>query len=495
MKQYHFSFDAMDIRSALRDIDETSQESLSPPPRGTLYLPPGHAKALNISSSVVVGMRGTGKSYWTAVLASQDYRDYVARAARQPDLQKTTVVIGFALDPSTEDFPSTSEFARHRHAGGDEGDVWGAIVLRHALKRLDKPYPCEGGWPNRIEWFANNGDNAQTLLAQCDREIAQKGLHLLILFDALDRLATDWADIRCYLRALLRFNLECRSRRAIKLKVFLRPDMEEDDDVWNFVDSSKLRASKVELVWRPQDLFGLVIHYLANSAGAGQAFRQEISRQTGIEWSDDAGVYPLPRDIAQGERPARSVVEAFAGQWVGTSAKRGYVYTWVPTHLADARGGLSPRSFLLAFREAAEWTEAHEPQHDLALHFKGIQQGVAKASEIRVGEISEDYPWVSALLEAARGLTVPCGTDELTSRWPRQQRLVETLREATGEKLPPRRFATDPIRRGKSEALIEDLVELAILYRTGDFRINIPDIFRVGFGIRRLGGVRPPRAI
>jgi hypothetical protein len=41
--------------------------------------------------------------------------------------------------------------------------------------------------------------------------------------------------------------------------------------------------------------------------------------------------------------------------------------------------------------------------------------------------------------------------------------------------------------------LIEDLVELAILYRTEDSRLNMPDIFRVGFGIRRMGGVRPPR--
>ena len=36
-------------------------------------------------------------------------------------------------------------------------------------------------------------------------------------------------------------------------------------------------------------------------------------------------------------------------------------------------------------------------------------------------------------------------------------------------------------------------VELAVLYRTKDGRLNMPDIFRVGFGIRRKGGVRPPR--
>ena len=67
------------------------------------------------------------------------------------------------------------------------------------------------------------------------------------------------------------------------------------------------------------------------------------------------------------------------------------------------------------------------------------------------------------------------------------------MTKAAAPKLPPRRFTNDPFRMGKPEALIDDLVELAVLYRTKDGRLNIPDIFRVGFGIRRKGGVKPPR--
>jgi hypothetical protein len=457
-------------------------------------MPPAHAKALNLSSSVVVGMRGTGKSYWTAVLASEEYREYVAKAARLPDLKSAKVVIGFALDPSSEEFPSTDFFARHITKGGNEGDVWGAVVLRHALHEIGQKFPSDlGDWEERIQWFKQNRDVATELLAGCDRELARRGSNLLVLFDALDRLATEWPMIRGYVRSLLKFALECRSRRSIRLKVFLRPDMEEDEAIWDFVDSSKLRAATVELVWRPPDLFGLAIHQLANDPIGGEEFRSAIASQEKVNWQEGEGVFLLPRQLALGEQPARSIIEACAGAWVGTSAKRGYVYTWIPTHLADAKNRLSPRSFLLAFRAAAEWTEQHEPTHPLALHFKGIQQGVAKASEIRVGEISEDYPWVRPLLEAARGLTVPCNVEDLTSNWPRRHQLSESLKQATGSKLLPRRFVTDPVRSGKTEALIEDLVELAIIYRTADERINIPDIFRVGSGIKRMGGVRPPR--
>jgi hypothetical protein len=488
------SLDAEAIRSALMEIDETSQESLVTPSKGSLYMPPGHAKALNLSASVVVGMRGTGKSYWTAALADKDFRGFVAQTARLPDLKSTTVAIGFALDPSSDEFPSTNDHASNHASGGQASDVWLAVVLWSALKALKKDFPAAKNWKQRIDWCRNNRESANSLLAECDRSIHASGQHLLIVFDALDRLANDWNLIRKYIRDLLQFTLECRSRRAIRLKIFLRPDMEEDDGVWEFVDSSKLRASKVELTWRPADLFGLVINYLANHSAVGSSFRKKISDSTKIDWPSQEDIFPLPRALATGEQPGRTVVEAFAGEWVGTSAKRGYVYTWVPTHLADARGRLSPRSFLLAFRAAAQWTEEHEPDADRALHFRGIQEGVAKASEIRVSEISEDYPWVTPLLEAARGLTVPCEVDELVNSWPKQSRtLLDRINSSTAGKLPPRRFATDPVRLGKTDALIEDLVELAIVYRTGDERINIPDIFRVGFGIKRMGGVRPPR--
>lgn len=486
-----FKFSPVMIRDALSQIDQTSQESLAPPKKNTLYVPTGHIKALSLSSSIVVGMRGSGKSYWTAVLASDGHRKHIAKAARIPDLDSATVSIGFALDPSSEEFPSAPTLAVLMAGGVDARDIWYAVLLRHALAMLAKPFPVTGDWPTMVSWFAKHRVKAMGLFADCDREISASGRNLVVLFDALDRLATDWDSIRKYLRALLMICLECRSRRAIRIKVFLRPDMEEDEAIWDFVDSSKLRASVVELVWRPIDLFGLVLLNLANNQDIGDEFREELTRVVSVEWVEQSGAFLLPRVLANGEQPTRSIIEAFSGPWMGTSAKRGYVYTWIPTHLADAKTRLSPRSFLLAYRAAAEWTEAHEPDHEHALHFRGIQQGVAEASEIRVSEISEDYPWVKPLLEAARGLTVPCVTTDITNQWPRN--LLDKIRNLANSKLPPRRFNTDPIRRGKSEALIEDLVELAVFYRTDDDRLNIPDIFRVGFGIKRLGGVRPPR--
>lgn len=125
-------------------------------------------------------------------------------------------------------------------------------------------------------------------------------------------------------------------------------------------------------------------------------------------------------------------------------------------------------------------------------HYEGIHQGVAEASNIRIREIKEDYPWVGPLLAALKGATVPLKFEELTERWTKAvigQSLAEAKRN---ERLPPRRYSSDAVRKGTPEALVDDLIELAVLYRTEDRRYNMPDIFRVGFGIKRKGGVRPP---
>jgi hypothetical protein len=97
------------------------------------------------------------------------------------------------------------------------------------------------------------------------------------------------------------------------------------------------------------------------------------------------------------------------------------------------------------------------------------------------------------LLEALKGATVPLSLQELTAQWtpPRIEAALDAAHQ--GQRLPPRRYTSDPNRRRTPEALVEDLIELAVLYRTADGRCNMPDIFRVGFGLKRKGGVRPPR--
>ena len=174
---------------------------------------------------------------------------------------------------------------------------------------------------------------------------------------------------------------------------------------------------------------------------------------------------------------------------MGTDRRRGFPYTWIPNHLADTEGRVSPRSFLAALQTAADDTADRYPHHKNALHYDSIRRGVQSASRIRVREVQEDYPWVHRVLSPLQGMVVPCGFDDIAERW-EDERVVERLAAEANQdevRLPPRHI-------GQGAVGVRDALEsLGIFLRMRDGRVNIPDVFRVGYGLGRKGGVKPLR--
>ena len=106
---------------------------------------------------------------------------------------------------------------------------------------------------------------------------------------------------------------------------------------------------------------------------------------------------------------------------------------------------------------------------------------------MRVAELQEDYPWVHRLLDPLKGMVVPCQFEEIEQRWGNDcvlNCLTEEV-EQDAVKLPPRRIERGP------EGVRQDLESLGVFFRMDDGRINVPDVFRVGYGLGRRGGVMP----
>ena len=110
---------------------------------------------------------------------------------------------------------------------------------------------------------------------------------------------------------------------------------------------------------------------------------------------------------------------------MGKDKRRGFPYSWLPSHLGDARGEVSPRSFLAALRFAAQDTERNEQAY--LLHYESIKRGVQEASAIRVRELQEDYPWINTLSEPLKGRSVPCSFEDIRTVW-KQKKIVGELR-------------------------------------------------------------------
>jgi hypothetical protein len=170
--------------------------------------------------------------------------------------------------------------------------------------------------------------------------------------------------------------------------------------------------------------------------------------------------------------------------------KRGKPYTWLVNHLQDGLDQVSPRSFFAAIRHAADKTS---DATSLPLDYKAIQSGVQAASQIRVNEITrEDYPWVEIVMQPLKGkLTVPCTAKDMEALW-NNDRTLQQLRDRLKQsgfsvKLPPQRLDEGV------EGVLSDLESLGLIKRLSDGRVQMPDVYRIAFGLGRRGGVKPLR--
>ncbi len=438
------------------------------PQAGTLYLPPSHLKALKLDAHVVVGGRGAGKSFWAAALQSESLRSQLGAASSE--LQAFVVVAGFSNAEDISNHPNADVFSEHLDQNGDPYDLWRAVILRWIARRASENIPIES-WQRTVGWLKSEPEAAARLMQR------QRDWMGLILFDALDRTSTDWRRMDDIVRGLLRTALWLKTFPGLHAKVFLREDQAERT-VFNFPDASKLTATKAELAWARHDLHGLLWQRLINAPAAhGECLRSACPNVK----QDD--VWRVAPDMKSESEAQKKAFETLAGPWMGRDRRRGVPYTWSVGHLADARGRTSPRSFLAAIRQAAEDSNERYPLHDHALHFESIKRGIQKASEIRVQEMAEDYPWVPDVLSALSGMNVPVEFDAVQDKW--KEKFPDGAHDISSARLPAQH-----IDRGWN-GVREDLQRLGLLETKRDGRIDLPDLYRVGFGLGRKGGVKP----
>jgi hypothetical protein len=471
--------DARTLRRAILAAPLETSNFGEPPRPGTLYVPPAHTKALRLESSLVIGGRGVGKSFWTAALGSPELRRLLGDSV--PDLGRAEVHIGFSETGRIDDYPDAATFAQLLGNGIDSYDIWRAVVLRWLGHRAAVTLP--NNWGDLTTWMRTHPEEAARLI-QSSRQSFEKAGIGLVVFDALDRTSHDWRSMDAIVRGLLRTVLWLRSYPWLHAKVFLRSDQSERT-VTDFPDASKLLATRAELEWAMHDFHGMLWQRLINAPDEhGQALRGLYFEVVGNELIKRGDAFHLPDPLKRESATQRALFEALAGPWMGRDKRRGVPYTWAVGHLADSRGQTSPRSFLAAIRQATEDSQERYDDYVLALHYESIKRGIRKASEIRVHEMSaEDYPWVRLFLEPLGGLNVPCEFEVIQERW--RDKFPEGPESVSTDRLPAQHA-----ERGW-DGIQEDLIRLGLLESKKDGRMDMPDLYRVGFGLGRKGGVKP----
>lgn len=466
----------------------TSDSDSAPPTNRTLYTPPGHRSALDPNVSIVLGGRGVGKTAWFLALLDNEMREIAAERYQMPALKRVRISAGFGAQRRKDAYPGQRTLDFLLEQGYKPIDIWYAV----ALHNFGSPEVGElGNWNDRVAWVKNSPEDFEDAIERLDMAAGSESVTRLLLFDAMDLLHSDRAKADLLTTGALQLALELRTQtRNLRAKLFLRHDMLESADT-NFTDASKLITNLVDLRWESSSLYSLLFHLMASAESSdADKFREEAVWQRLKDGSASELQYAL---------------SLITTEFMGGNHRKGRTFTWIPNHLMDGLGQVSPRSLMTAISKAADETKTNDPDHPKALHWDGIRTGVQHASTSRVKEVKEDIPWVGDVLDSLRGASVPIEQSEVLSRW---------QEAGLSEKLVALRGATDSSRSGGEDDessdvasiptgpssddfadLLHDLKELGVFTTRADGRLDLPDVYRLAFGVGRKGGVPLARGV
>ncbi|MTW21087.1 hypothetical protein [Allochromatium palmeri] len=451
-----------------------------------IYAPEAHAAALDPNTPIVLGARGSGKSFWAGVLGRDETRAAAASAYPRLGLEKVTAQFGYTGIGGPDGISAEQiDAALPAEASIEDAKAfWWASVIsaveRSAGESLAKP---KDFFPQAQDW-----EQREALLNRHDQRLRDEGTTLLILYDALDTVARTWARRRLLTEALLEVVWALRAYRRLRPKLFIRPD-QLDDDALRFVELPKMRTGAVRLTWSPTDLYGLFFARiaLAPDPEAASAFERTLGRE-GLRSADRQTILTRRWSLARDPADQQRVMTRLAGRYMGKGSygyKKGNTYRWPIAHLADAYQEVTPRSFLRMMTAAAA---QGTPPDDRAITAEGIRHGLRAASKTRVDQLHQEFPWIKGVLAPLAGLLLPQPEQEVYSVWERTGtvRALKTDAQETGY-MPP----FPDIKAAGAAELFTALERIGVMFRRRDNRLDMPDLFRVAARLLKKGGVAP----
>ncbi len=452
---------------------------------------------------LITGGRGSGKTELFKILTDCGrLNDIISERDRKryTGWKEIEFLVGYrAKGPGAKWFPSANvcdDFLKNEKPQNLTA-FWGGFVCSALLKRfrnevntLADQYLGEDIKNSLIHrsseislWWRSldaNKEKWESFLDQADSVFEKKKIHVCLVYDELDRICGNYDQLFGFIRSLLDFWYRHNGRYTnLKAKIFLRSDLYHAKAL-QFADASKIGAYRLKLSWDVRSLYRLLVKRMANTGIMEMdAYLQSVPDLLQMEVNDQLGY--LPQDS---EDAFQQLIHKMIGPYMGKNAKRGRSYIWVPNHIQDAKGEIAPRSFLKCFSFASEEmlnckNDIEMLENERILSPTRLQGAVAKVSVDRVQELTqEEYHWLENLIHRLNHQTMLMEMDEFLDylkpeHWSEEQR-----------GLLPGKSGTE---------ILEALLDLGIIMKTTDNRINFPEIYLHGFGLKRKGGIKRPK--
>jgi hypothetical protein len=452
------------------------------------FLPlPSHRLALRPEIVVVRGGRGAGKSALFQLLKELG-------PGVQQFFEDDRIADAIWMDAfSDAGLAHPSVMALDTLASSHASDAsLRAFWLSHLLARMSKeglisssalPVDFEGqvtafaAQPERwIGWAERNTGAISATLDDVERALNRRTL--FATYDHLDRLGQhDRATRGRYVASLLSMWLSLSNRyQRLRAKIFLRDDL-FDAAERSFADASKLRPRSVSLEWSVEDLYRAAVRHLAAPPPG-----ERESSQAMIAWLEGVPKLELAKHGTFGlipgpmpEASRKAFAKELAGELMGTGAKKGFTFRWIPNRLQDAKTRIVPRSMLNLLGFAAMNAAKKPLNRDRRLLTPSDLAGaLPQVSKKRANEVAQEYPLVGRL-------------ENLSGQRVLLERSLVVAKLAQPIANEQKGLSVD------GELVLEELVDLGVLSIRETGKIDVPDIYRYGFKIKRKGGVAQPK--
>lgn len=445
---------------------------------------------------LITGGRGTGKTELFRLLEMATGRKalfYYTRSRAFSSLEHTDWLSGFGHTSSdSKRFPASDVIESFMEDAEDFewkafwiGLLTGQIlrsqqkIAQTATKYLSKEliHTLSQNLNQLSQWLPlvkEHYEDISSFLDFIDDNLMENDEWLFFLYDELDRIFNSYEQLAVPIRALLSFWLErWRRWQRIRPKIFLRSDLFREGFL-NFTDASKLRPHHIKLEWSTIQLYKLFVKRLVNKSKGWKAYLEEY---TSLKFEQYDGFGSLPSSTQKEDY--EKLMIAMIGKFMGANPRKGNTFNWIPNHLQDADGRIAPRSFLKLFVIASKirLEKNNFPDKERLLYPQDLQGALQETSKDRIDELAkEEYPWIQALSAHLKDLEAPVSADLFR----------EKIEHVKWKKhiSPP---TTEP------DHLIPYLEKLGVIEIRTDGRINVPEIYLYGFGMKRRGGVKRPK--
>ena len=331
-------------------------------------------------------------------------------------------------------------------------------------------------------------------LDSAEQTFTKTGQTVYFAYDHLDRIGLSEPTVRNkYAGALLNLWMSLADRyRRLRAKVYIREDLFSAAK-GTFTDANKLEYRSTLLTWNEESLYRVLIRHMA---AQGKELRDWLTKPAdgardgdSYLWQQQLPLYEPSPVLSESIRAKlgflppypllpghqKQLIDRLAGPTIGRGATSGPTWRWIPSRIQDARGAKAPRPLLNLIRYAAQHArERMDASGEQLLTELDLVAALKPTSMNRIDELVQEYKFVNRL-EHFRGAVMRLTKEEFQSRlaqpWP-------------GE--------TDGLG-SQGDKVYEELVRLGVLQPFMDGTVDIPDIYRYAFDIKRQGRPRVPR--